>query len=236
MCTRCRGGSSAGQSSGLIIRRSWVRAPPAPPAVLIPAARPAGCRRRCGVRTRGSTAPRTGGTARRAAGSSAAHRRRSAAPRDLRIRRREPRSDRPGPVDGEPFGQQESRPAHSRVLPGRRGHDRHRAPVLGRDQAVLPLSHRRCSTAVQTSGLPKAAGSSGRTRRAAACSQATSAPARSTVAPSRASVTSITMPPLTRRSSSHSGTVSACPGRQLPTAIAALASRVPYRCRFQRRR
>ena len=34
MCTRCRGGSSAGQSSGLIIRRSWVRAPPAPPAVL----------------------------------------------------------------------------------------------------------------------------------------------------------------------------------------------------------
>ena len=33
VCTR-RGGSSAGQSSGLIIRRSWVRAPPAPPAVL----------------------------------------------------------------------------------------------------------------------------------------------------------------------------------------------------------
>ena len=28
---RIRGGSSAGQSSGLIIRRSWVRAPPAPP-------------------------------------------------------------------------------------------------------------------------------------------------------------------------------------------------------------
>jgi hypothetical protein len=32
MCTRFWGGSSAGQSSGLIIRRSWVRAPPAPPA------------------------------------------------------------------------------------------------------------------------------------------------------------------------------------------------------------
>ena len=31
---RCRGGSSAGQSSGLIIRRSWVRVPPAPPGVL----------------------------------------------------------------------------------------------------------------------------------------------------------------------------------------------------------
>jgi hypothetical protein len=29
-----RGGSSAGQSSGLIICRSWVRAPPAPPAVI----------------------------------------------------------------------------------------------------------------------------------------------------------------------------------------------------------
>ena len=34
VCTRHRGGSSAGQSSGLIIRRSWVRAPPAPPAIL----------------------------------------------------------------------------------------------------------------------------------------------------------------------------------------------------------
>ncbi len=34
MCTRCWGGSSAGQSSGLIIRRSWVRAPPAPPDLL----------------------------------------------------------------------------------------------------------------------------------------------------------------------------------------------------------
>jgi hypothetical protein len=45
-----------------------------------------------------------------------------------------------------------------------------------------PLSHRRCSAAVQTSGLPKAAGNSGRTCRAAACSQATSAPAHSTVA------------------------------------------------------
>jgi hypothetical protein len=30
---RPRGGSSAGQSSGLIIRRSWVRAPPAPPGL-----------------------------------------------------------------------------------------------------------------------------------------------------------------------------------------------------------
>ena len=88
-------------------------------------------------------------------------------------------------VDGEPFGQQESIPAHSRVLSRCRGHDRGSAPVAHHDQAVLAASHRRCSAAVQTSGLSKAPGSSGRTCRAAACSQATSAPAHSTVAPFR---------------------------------------------------
>ena len=40
-------------------------------------------------------------------------------------------------VDGEPFGQQQSRPAHSRVLPRHRDHDRGSAPVIHHDQAVL---------------------------------------------------------------------------------------------------
>jgi hypothetical protein len=40
-------------------------------------------------------------------------------------------------VDGKPFGQQESIPAHSRVLPRGRGHDRGSAPVAYHDQAVL---------------------------------------------------------------------------------------------------
>ena len=40
-------------------------------------------------------------------------------------------------VDGEPFGQQESIPAHSRVLSRCRGHDRGSAPVAHHDQAVL---------------------------------------------------------------------------------------------------
>ena len=40
-------------------------------------------------------------------------------------------------VDGEPFGQHESIPAHSRVLPRCRGHDRGSAPVAHHDQAVL---------------------------------------------------------------------------------------------------
>jgi len=63
-------------------------------------------------------------------------------------------------VDGEPFGQQESRPAHSRVLSRCRGHDRGSAPVAITTRPCWPLSHRRCSAAVQTAGLPKAAGSS----------------------------------------------------------------------------
>jgi hypothetical protein len=51
-------------------------------------------------------------------------------------------------VDGEPFGRQESIPAHCRVLPHFRGQDRDSAPVPGRDQAVMtavaqPLQHSR---------------------------------------------------------------------------------------------
>ncbi len=40
-------------------------------------------------------------------------------------------------VDGEAVGRQAGVPAGSRVLPHNRGHDRDRAPVLGRDQAVM---------------------------------------------------------------------------------------------------
>jgi hypothetical protein len=40
-------------------------------------------------------------------------------------------------VGGETFGRQAGIPAGSRVLPHSRGHDRDRAPVTGRDQAVM---------------------------------------------------------------------------------------------------
>jgi hypothetical protein len=126
-------------------------------------------------------------------------------------------------VDGEPFGQQESVPAHSRVLSRCRGHDCGSAPVAHHDQAVLAAVAQALQRSRADIGLSKAAGSSGRTCRAAACSQATSAPAHSTVAPSRASITSITMP-----SADAPVIISLWHGRripqQLPTVIAALAS------------
>ena len=40
-------------------------------------------------------------------------------------------------VDGESFSRQPGIPAARRMLPHGRGHDRHRAAVAGRDQAVM---------------------------------------------------------------------------------------------------
>ena len=120
------------------------------------AALPAGCRRRCGVRTRGSTAPRTGGAARVPEGSSAARRRRSAAPRGPRMRRRGPRSDRSGP------GRRRTPSASRRAYWPTAGFSGAAAamtaaarPLPITTRPCWPLSHRRCSAAVQTSGLSK---------------------------------------------------------------------------------